>query len=138
MAMIDLNWKPTNKDLRVFGTAALVVAGGFGLSIFLKVGLVGLVKILWGVGATVFFIGLIWPQGLKYVYIGLSLIAFPIGLVIGNVLMALVYYLLVTPIGLAFKLLGKDPMHRKLDPNAESYWIRRPPPPEPGRYFRQF
>ena len=137
--MIDINWKPTNKDLRVFATACLVFAVGFGITFWINLGTVTtLSKALFVIGPALFVLGMIWPPSLKYVYVVLSLIAFPIGFVIGNVLMAIVFYLLVTPIGLIFKLLGKDPMHRKLDPEAESHWIERPPPAEPGRYFRQF
>lgn len=136
--MIDLNWKPTDKDLRVFATAALVVALIFSVTIYTKIGVTDLVKGLLATGGAVFALGMVWPRSLKYLYIGLSILAFPIGFVVGNVLMALVYYLLVTPIGLIFKLLGKDLLHRKLDPQASTYWIKRPPPSEPARYFRQF
>ena len=41
------------------------------------------------------------------------------------ILMGLVFFLTVLPTGLVLKLLGKDPMHRKLDPQAETYWIKR-------------
>jgi hypothetical protein len=137
--MIDINWKPTRKDLRVFATACLVFAVGFGIAFWVNSGVLTTIsKVLFIVGPALFVLGMAWPPSLKYVYIALSLIAFPIGLVLGNVLMALVYYLLVTPIGLVFRLLGKDPMHRKFDPKATTYWISRSKPPEPGRYFRQF
>ncbi len=137
--MIDINWKPTNKDLRVFATACLVFAVGFGIAFWVNLGTVTtLSKALFIIGPALFALGMVWPPSLKFLYVALSLLAFPIGFVVGNVLMAIVFYLLVTPIGLVFKLLGKDPMHRKLDPEAKSYWIERPPPVEAGRYFRQF
>ena len=137
--MIEINWRPSSKDLRVFATACLVFAVGFGIVFWVNLGAVGTIsKVLFVVGPVLFILGMIWPPSLRFLYIGLSLIALPIGLVIGNVLMAIVYYLLVTPIGLVFKLIGRDPMNRKLDPEASTYWIRRPPPAEPGRYFRQF
>ena len=75
---------------------------------------------------------------LQPVFIGMTLLAFPIGMVIGTLAMALTYYLLITPIGLVFRLFGRDLMHRKLDPEAETYWIERPPQVPPERYFRQF
>lgn len=40
-------------------------------------------------------------------------------------LMGLVFFITVVPTGLILKLLGKDPMRRKLDPNEASYWIAR-------------
>lgn len=42
-------------------------------------------------------------------------------------IMGLVFYLTVLPTGVILKLLGKDPMRRKLDPSASSYWIEREP-----------
>jgi len=41
------------------------------------------------------------------------------------ILMGLVFFITVLPTGLILRLLGKDPMNRKLDPMAASYWIER-------------
>lgn len=40
-------------------------------------------------------------------------------------LMGLVFFVTVVPTGLILKLLGKDPLKRKLDHNTHSYWIKR-------------
>ncbi len=37
-------------------------------------------------------------------------------------LLGLFFYLLVLPFGLIIRLFGRDPMDRKLDPKADSYW----------------
>lgn len=51
--------------------------------------------------------------------------------------MGLLFFLVVTPMGLAMRALGKDPLRRRLEPDAASYWIeRRPPGPVP--MSRQF
>jgi hypothetical protein len=42
-------------------------------------------------------------------------------------LMGMVFFLTVLPTGIMLKLLGKDPMRRKKDPQAKSYWIKREP-----------
>ena len=42
-------------------------------------------------------------------------------------LMGLVFFLAVVPTAFFAKLFGKDPMRRKVDPSAESYWIEREP-----------
>ena len=62
----------------------------------------------------------------------------PIGWVVSHVLLGLLYYLLVTPIGLIMRLVGYDPMQRKLDRSATTYWQLRPEPSQAKRYFRQF
>ncbi len=54
-------------------------------------------------------------------------------------LMALIFFLVVTPIGLTMRLLGKRPLDLKFDPNARSYWIKREPPgPAPETMKNQF
>lgn len=45
--------------------------------------------------------------------------------IINPILMGLVFFLTVLPTGIILKLLGKDPMNRKFDTNAKTYWIDR-------------
>jgi hypothetical protein len=58
---------------------------------------------------------------------------------ISPVIMGLVFYTTVTPIGLARRLLGKDPLRRRFERDAVTYWIERDPPgPAPDTMTRQF
>jgi hypothetical protein len=55
------------------------------------------------------------------------------------VVLGLLFYLTVTPIGLLMRLLGKTPLRLGLEPDARSYWIdRRPPGPAPATMRNQF
>jgi len=55
------------------------------------------------------------------------------------IIMGLIFFLAVTPTALIMRALGKDPLRRKLDPSAKSYWIDRDPPgPEPDSMKQQF
>jgi len=55
------------------------------------------------------------------------------------VIMGLVFFLAVTPTALIMRMLGKDPLRRKFDREAGSYWIeRKPPGPEPDSMRHQF
>ena len=56
----------------------------------------------------------------------------------GYLLLVIIFYLIVTPLGLVMRMLGRDPMQRKFDRSAASYWIERPQHDETARYFRQF
>ena len=59
--------------------------------------------------------------------------------IVSPIVLAVVYYAVVTPTGLVMRALGKDPLRLRLDPNAESYWLRRDPPgPEPESMKNQF
>ena len=62
---------------------------------------------------------------------------FPIGWVLSHLLLAVVFYLVVTPIGLLLRLFRYDALRRRFDRSAQSYWIERGSAPEPKSYFRQ-
>lgn len=59
---------------------------------------------------------------------------------IGNpVVMGVIYVLSIVPIGLLLRLLGKDHLHLKRQPDAASYWVvRQPPGPHANSLPRQF
>ena len=55
------------------------------------------------------------------------------------VVLAMLFYTAVAPMGLLARLFGKDLLELKLDRDAESYWIaRQPPGPEPETMSNQF
>ena len=55
------------------------------------------------------------------------------------VIMGVVFFLAVTPTALIMRALGKDPLHRRIDRSAKTYWIdRQPPGPEPETMKQQF
>ena len=39
------------------------------------------------------------------------------------VILSITYFLVMVPTGLVFRLMGKDLLQKKLDPDADSYWI---------------
>ena len=59
--------------------------------------------------------------------------------IVNPLVMAVIYFAVVTPTGLVMRALGKDPLRLRYDPDAESYWIRRDPPgPERESMTNQF
>jgi hypothetical protein len=59
--------------------------------------------------------------------------------IISPLLLGILFYLCIVPIGLLMRLSGKDPMRRKFDPAAKSYWIvRTPAGPAPETFKNQF
>ena len=63
---------------------------------------------------------------------------FPIGWTMSHILLGVIYYLVLTPIGLLLQLCGHDPMKRRLEPDAQSYWEPHRPPAKVDRYFRLY
>ena len=59
--------------------------------------------------------------------------------IVNPIVMGFLFFLVVTPIGLLMRALGKRPLNIALDPKAKSYWIeRKPPGPEPESMKLQF
>jgi hypothetical protein len=79
--------------------------------------------------------GLVWPAALRYPYRGWMALGHVLGWINSRILLSLVFYLVVTPIGVAIRLFGRDPMRRGFDPKAQSYRIPREP--RPGEHMRR-
>jgi len=77
------------------------------------------------------------PVG-KRLYVGWMSAAMPIGWTISQLLLGAVYYVVITPIGLIMRVAGRDPMRRRFDPQAKTYWIGHRDVEDMDRYFRQF
>ena len=75
---------------------------------------------------------------MRLVYLGLVRLAFPIGLVVSGLLLAFIYFFVITPIGVIRRTVGSDPLRRARDERAGSYWVRYDPPDQARRYFEQF
>jgi len=73
----------------------------------------------------------------------LNLVWFRFGLllhkVVNPLVMGFLFFSTVLPIAIILRMVGKDPLHRKFDAAAETYWIKRDPPgPEPDSMRHQF
>lgn len=60
--------------------------------------------------------------------------------VVSPIMLGVIYFIVMTPVALFFKITGRDELRRKYDPSAKSYWIMREPPgPDgPSSFPRQF
>jgi hypothetical protein len=124
------------KQLRSFG---LIVGGIFAL--------IGLWPILfhretprvWALvlGGWLMVQALVLPGTLGPIHRVWMIVGHALGWVNTRILLALAFYGIVAPIGMAARVLGKDPMRRKLDPDADTYRIARAS--RPGSHMqRQF
>ncbi len=139
MGLVEINKNPTRSQLRTF---ALVWFPAFcalvGFLLFRNVGETP-AYVVWGAGAAISLAGLAVPSFMRIVFVGLMYLTFPMGFVVAHVLLAIIYFAVLTPIGLLMRLTSYDPMGRRKSKDAEStYWTTRAGKRPRKSYFRQF
>lgn len=139
MALVEINWQPTKRDLKFFGIGLAVFCAVIAWLCYRSDGEFEFVEsVLTGAAVLAVGLSLLAPQSLRPVYFVFMVLAFPIGWVVSHVLLALVFYAVFTPVGLAMRLFGRDPMHRRFDADAKTYWVPRQGEKTRNDYFRQF
>ncbi len=145
--MIEIDFSPDERTLRQFGWIAL---GGFGLlaalayfeQLMFAFGLgearVPVAAGIAGVGLLAALLGAVYPKANRPLFVGLAVLAFPIGFVLSYLILGALFFLVITPTGVVMRLLGRDPMARTFDPDATSYWTPATPARERDDYFKQF
>ena len=147
MRLIELDLHPDTERLRRFGWIALA---GFGL-------LAALAWLEWavfafGLGAArgpvslgfVVLAGyaaiaaLLHPPANRPLWIGLMVLTFPIGFAFSYLILGVLFFGIISPAGLLLRLLGRDPLERRWDRGAASYWVTAREPRGKSAYFKQF
>jgi hypothetical protein len=120
----------------------------FGIVFAVVFAVIGLLPFLYG-GAVrwwsfVVAIGFVTVTAIRPELLGpLNRLWFKFGLLLNSIVsplvMGLLFYLIITPFALFMRLSGKDLLHLKRDPKAQSYWIlRQPPGPSPETIKNQY
>lgn len=124
------------RQLRSFG---LLVGGLFGVLGFWPVLFRGEDARLWALipSALLVIPALVFPASLRPAHRVWMAAGDALGWINTRIILSLVYYVLVTPMGVMMRLLGRDPMRRRLEPAANSYRVPRPTRPS-DHMDRQF
>ena len=138
MSLVRVNRHPTRRQLNQFGFIWLGFLSFFGAVARFKFGAPEVATGLWAAAVVVPVVGWLIPSFMRLVFVGMSYLAWPIGFVVSHLVLAAVYYLVLTPIGLAMRLFGYDPMTRRSRNDRQSRWVERGPARPPESYFRQF
>jgi len=113
----------STKKLRQFG---LLVGGIFlliGTWLFYKQSNVVVFTILLSIGSLLFLVGIIRPQilpGIYKIWMGLALV---LGWFISRIILLLLFYLIITPLGFIARLFRKKFLDIKFPDDRKSYWI---------------
>lgn len=91
-------------------------------------------------GVLLVVLGILLPRALKWPYVVWMTLAMLLGAVVSTLVLTLLFYLVVTPIGLIARFVGNDFLSLKLAPGATSYWILRDvsKPKQPHEHEQQF
>lgn len=152
MALVEVNWKPTNRQLRLFGLAGTalyyLLAGTWTVRMTVHVadGKLGgasgsqmnLMYAVWTAIGIWTLLAIFRPKYLLPVYIVITAVSLPIGIVVSFVILAVLYFGVFTPISLVFRLVGRDALDRRFDASAKTYWTPRRTVDDVRRYYRQF
>ena len=84
-------------------------------------------------------VGVAAPRLLGPLYWAWMKFAFALGWFNTRLFLGIVFYLIISPVGLVMRILRKDALRLKFDRTASSYWITRESKPiDPKRYERLF
>jgi hypothetical protein len=136
--MIEMSRKPTTQELRWFGLIMLVFFCAVAAVVYFKLG--ARVAAFGLIGAGALLALLFYAVGPLRVpmYLAWMRIFFPLGWIVSHAIVAVIYYLIVTPIGLIMRVVGRDPMRRRFDRSAKSYWVATRRDGNLSQYFRQY
>ena len=138
MALIELRIDPTARDLKWFGLILLAFFGLVGVLVWRATGSLMWPKLIWGAAALVSLTYYAAKPLRRPIYIGWSYLTYPIGWVVSHLLMGVVFFGLFTVVGLLMRLFGYDPMTRRFDRSAKTYWVRHEEQSDVSYYFRQY
>ena len=138
MKWSDLPLKPSLRALRQFAAAWLIFFLVVGVYRYVARGQhqIGIAVAVMAVvvGVT----GLTRPAAVRWLYVGATVLTFPIGWVVSQVVLAIMFYGVITPLALLFRIRGRDLLALKPAPNRSSFWTPKETPEDMGRYFRQY
>jgi len=136
MPLVSIAWNRTPRQLRQFACAAAVVLPLICWSV--TGGRAGLTIAAALAGAALAVAGWLRPSLVRPVFLAISLATWPIGRVMSELVLLAVYYGVIAPMGLAMRLVGRDPLERRFDRRAASYWHERQDSADVERNFRQY
>ena len=148
MALLEINWRPDRSQLRTFAILWLVAFTLLGFVVAWRSGVLAgssgpgaswrLPVALWSVAAAISAVGLAYPEAIRPIYVVWMAAAFPVGWVVGHVMLGVTYFGLFTLVAAIFRIAGRDALTRTFDRNASTYWIARRDPRKAADYFKQF
>lgn len=135
MKLVELNWTPSNRQLRQFGILCLFALPLIGWLWGASPTAIGVLTVIGMITAAV---SLLAPTAVKPLFLGLSIIAIPIGMVVGELAMLMIFLGVFLPIGLVFRMMRRDALALQFNRSSETYWQPKKQAQSTTSYYRQF
>jgi hypothetical protein len=134
----DIPFHPPTRTLRVFGGGLTILLLGLAIWRFAVEDAVVAPAVLGAVAAVIAALTWAYPALLRPVFVAWMIAIFPINWLLTRVLLACIFYLMVTPLALVFRLMGRDLLERRLRPDQETYWSAKATREDVDSYLRPF
>jgi hypothetical protein len=138
MNWADIDLHPSNRVLRQFAAAWLLVLGVIGVNQWFFRGNPRIAMTILVIAVAVGTIGLLRPQSIRSVFVVCTLATFPIGWFVSQLMLLTLFAVVITPVAWLFKINGRDRLWRKRTPERPSYWKPKAPMHDVRRYLRQY
>jgi len=132
-----VKWRPDARELRRFAIAMLIGFSLLGLLAAWRANGIGTTSIvLWSIG--IFLAVAAFVPGLgRVAYLGVYLPTSIIGYVVSNVMLALMFFVVITPLGIVLRLMGKDLLQERREKD-KTQWKPVKTIKTEDSYYRQF
>jgi hypothetical protein len=138
MKWSDIPKNPPPRTLRQFAAAWLVFLLAFGAHQHLARAHHGLALAAVIAAVGLGGLGLFKPAAVRWLFIGCLVVTFPIGWMVSQVMLLLMFYGIITPVAAFFRLRGRDLLALKPRPDRATWWVPKPTPQNVRSYFRQY
>lgn len=132
----DIDFHPSNRKLRQFAVLSVVILAALAAVAMYrgheKRAIAAVVAAL-----IIGCIGALLPSVLRSLFVGLSIVTFPLGWAVSWIVLTVVFYCVVTPFALIVRISGHDPLRLRDQSREQSLWAVRSEP-DAASYFRQF
>ena len=139
MNWIKQRWNRISIDSKTVQKFGFILAG-----ILSILGLIAFLRgheqywVEWPLAVLILFLSFSAIRILTYIYRFWMLMAEGISWVLLRLILGVFYYLILSPVGFAMRLFGRDVLDEKIDHEASSYWKKRGEKPAREQYERLF
>jgi len=138
MTLSDIPFHPTSRTLRQFAALWLVFFLALARYQYFTRGHHAAGFVLGGVAVVVGALGLLKPAAVRWIFVGWMVLAFPIGWLVSQILLIMLFYLVLTPVAMLFRWRGRDLLARKPSVGRSSFWLPNQTPDDVRSYLRQY